>query len=217
MKFLSWLLILCFTTQAAFAGTVREDLTSALNNYEYSMVVEWDQKDKEKAEAFSKQFIAEVQKLIDRGLKKEELLSVVESRVTSPERLATIKMKAALLKDSVTDAQGVANLLQSELTELGQRGASWNGEVQMYVLAIVPLILLGALIIYQHMWNQSHRCKTAAREMVCETVCDDWSYSESANCDSWGQNCSGGEYCVSSHEECGLEEFCKEWEKIPGR
>lgn len=210
MKLLSWLLILCFTTQA-FAGTVREDLTAALNNYEYDMVVEWDQKDKEKAEAFNEEFKKSLAQLTNRGLTKDELLSVVEGRV-SKERFEAIKMKATLLQD----ARSVSDLLQSELSGMGQRGASWNGDVQMYVLAIVPLVLLGALILYQHMWNQSHRCARAALETVCETVCDDWSYSEN-NCDSWGNNCTSGEYCARSHEECGLEEFCKEWEKIPGR
>lgn len=215
MRLLSWLLILCFTTQA-FAGTVREDLTVALNNYEYDMVVEWDQKDKVMAEKFSENFSKTLNKLFDRGLTQDELLSVVESRMTDKERFKAIKMKATLLKDQAGDAQSVTRLLQDEMANLGTRGASWNGEIQMYVLAIVPLIILGALIIYQHMWNQSHRCATAAREEVCEDVCDDWSYSDS-NCDSWGNNCTSGEYCARSHTECGLEEFCKEWEKIPGR
>ena len=210
MKLLSWLLILCFTTQA-FAGTVREDLTNALNDYEYNMIVEWDQKDKAKAEAFNDQFSKTVAKLTDRGLTKDDLLSVVEGRVTK-ERFQAIQMKATLLKDT----RSVSDLLQSELSEMGLRGASWNGEVQMYVLAIVPLVLLGALILYQHMWNQSHRCARAAMETVCESVCDDWSYSDNM-CDSWGNNCTSGEYCARSHEECGLEEFCKEWEKIPGQ
>lgn len=216
MKLITWFLILCFTTQA-FAGTVREDLTVALNDYEFDMVVEWDQKDKAKAEAFNTNFSQSLEKLFKRGLTQTELLSVVEQRVTNKERFQTIKMKAALLQNSLTDPKSVTDLLQKELSEMGQRGASWNGEVQMYVLAIVPLILIGALIIYQMSWNQSHRCAEASREMFCETVCDDWSYSESANCDSWGQNCSGGEYCVSSHEECGLQEVCQEWEKIPGK
>lgn len=212
MKLFSWLLILCFTTQA-FAGTVREDLTTALNDYEYDMVVEWDQKDKAKAEAFNEKFSQSVEKLFKRGLTQSELLAVVESRVTNKERFATIKMKATLLQNSLTDARSVTDLLQKELSEMGQRGASWNGEVQMYVLAIVPLVLIGALIIYQHMWNQSHRCAEASQEMFCEDVCDDWSYSDN-NCDSWGNNCTSGEYCARSHEECGLQEVCQEWEKI---
>lgn len=211
MKLITWFLILCFTSQA-FAGTVGEDLTTALNDYEYSMVVEWDQKDAAKAEAFNQEFTKAVKKLMDRGLTKDELLSVVEKRVTSKERFETIKFKAALLKDQVTDARSIANLLQSELSDMGQRGASWNGEVQMYVLAIVPLILLGALILYQHMWNESHRCKQAARVEVCHEVCDDYSYRDS--CSSWDSGCTTGEYCVSSHEECGLEQQCQEWEKI---
>jgi hypothetical protein len=212
MKLITWFLILCFTTQA-FAGTVREDLTSALNDYEYNMVVEWDQKDSAKAEAFNKEFSSALEKLFKQGLTQEELLSVVEKRVTSKERFEAIKMKASLLQNSASDARSIADLLQRELSDMGHRGASWNGEVQMYVLAIVPLVLLGALIIYQHMWNQSHRCVEAAREEVCHSVCDDYSYRDT--CSTWDDStCTTGEYCVSSHEECGLEEFCKEWEKI---
>ncbi len=214
MKLFSWLLILCFTTQA-FAGTVREDLTTALNDHEYNMVVEWDQKDKAKAEAFNEQFTKNIAKLIDRGLSKAELLAAIEGRVTNKERFQSIKMKATLLQDSISDARDVTDLLQKELSEMGQRGASWNGDVQMYVLAIVPLVLIGALILYQHMWNQSHRCAEASREMFCEDVCDDWSYGTS--CDTWGNNCTEGQVCMRSHQECGLEEVCQEWEKIPGR
>lgn len=212
MKLFSWLLILCFTTQA-FAGTVREDLTTALNDYEFDMVVDWDQKDKARAEAFNEKFAQSLEKLFKRGLTQTELLSVVEGRLTNKERFQTIKMKASLLQNSLTDARSVTDLLQKELSEMGQRGASWNGEVQMYVLAIVPLVLIGALILYQYTWNQSHRCAEASREMFCEDVCDDWSYSDN-NCDSWGNNCTSGEYCARSHEECGLQEVCQDWEKI---
>lgn len=214
MKFLSWILVFCFTSQV-FAGTVQQDLTTALNNYEYDLVVEWDQKDMKKAEAFNKEFADTLNKLYDRGLSQEELLKTVEARSTDKAKFAALKAKATLLGNSATDARSIANLLQSQVADMGQRGASWNGEVQHYLLAIVPLVILGALIIYQYSWNRSHRCAEAAREEVCTDVCDDWSYSD-RNCDSWGNNCTSGEYCARSHTECGLEEVCKEWEKIPG-
>ena len=212
MKIITWILVLCFTSQV-FAGTVKEDLTVALNNYEYDMVVDWDQKDMKKAEAFNENFAQAVEKLYDRGLTNEELLAAIELRSRDKAKFATLKAKANLLGNSASDARSVANLLQSELSDMGQRGASWNGDVQHYLMAIIPLVLVGALIIYQMVWNKTHRCASAARHEVCHDVCDD--YSSHEVCDSNWDNCHTEEYCVRSHEECGLEEFCESWEKIP--
>lgn len=211
MKLLSWILILCFSAQA-FAGTAQEDLTTALNDYEYNMVVEWDQKDVEKAEAFNQQFANTLEKLYERGLTQEELLAKIEARVHDKTKFSALKASALLAGERASDARTVADLLQSQLPNMGQRGASWNGEV--YFWTIAPLVIIAALIIYQYVWKSNHRCAEAAREEVCDEVCDDWSYSDN-NCDSWGNNCTSGQYCVRSHTECGLQEFCKKWEKIP--
>src|SRR6476620_877805 len=105
MKLITWILVLCFTSQV-FAGTAREDLTTALNNYEYNMVVDWDQKDMKKAEAFNQKFADTLAKLYDRGLKQEELLSALEGRIKNKEKFDALKMKAALAENSVTDARG---------------------------------------------------------------------------------------------------------------
>ncbi|MFL5785257.1 MAG: hypothetical protein ACJ76H_11640 [Bacteriovoracaceae bacterium] len=178
------------------------------------MVVDWDQKDMKKAEAFNQQFADALQKLYDRGLTQEQLLSQVEARTNDKTKFAALKAQATLLGKSATDAGSIANLLQRQLSGMGERGASWNGQVVQYAMAIVPLVILGALIIYQAVWKSTHRCAEASREEVCSSVCDDYSYSD-YNCDSWGENCTSGEYCARSHEECGLEEQCQRWEKIP--
>lgn len=208
MKILSLILALTFSMQA-FSSTVKEGLEKALNEYEYSMVVEWDQKDQAAAEKFTHEFSLALQNLKDQGLTHEELLSYIEGRVKDKEKFETIKASAALSGKNASSAMEIAKVLESNMEHMGLKGASWNGSVA-YLLAAAPIILLTALIINTYIWNTSHRCVAAHTYESCgyETYCTDYDYDY-----------DGNQYCEDYDTEysCSDVERCDEWEKIPGK
>lgn len=206
MKFLTWILIFCFATQA-MASTVREGLEAAMNEFEYDMVVEWDQKDAKKAEAFTQKFIQSLEGLYEQGLSNDELMKYIEGRVKDKEQLAAIRASAALSAKDGASAENIAKALQSNMEKFGQRGASWTGGVAMTAV-ITGLVAIGALIIYQLVWNLSRRCVEAQMQERCgnEDYCSDYDYDSEGNsyCEDWDTRYS-----------CENVETCLHWENKP--
>lgn len=204
MKFLTWILIFCFASQA-MASTVREGLESAMNEFEYSMVVEWDQKDQKKAEEFTKKFTESLEQLYQQGLSNAELMKYIESRVSDKGQLSAIKAKALLDSQNGASPESIAQSLKDNLEKFGQRGASWTGGVA-YAAVITGIVAIGALIVYQLVWNLKHRCVKAQMEEHCgyESVCTDY------DTDSEGHS-----YCedYDSVYDCDNVEVCLEYEK----
>lgn len=119
MKFLTWILIFCFTTQAFAVTNVREGLQSAMNEFEYDMVVEWDQKDRAKAEQFTKKFTEKLEALYKEGLSDAEVMRYIETRVVDQKQLANIKASAALQSKGGSSAQNLARALQENMDKFG--------------------------------------------------------------------------------------------------
>ena len=196
MKFLTWILIFCFATQA-MASTVREGLEAAMNDFEYDMVVEWDQKDAKKAEEFSQKFTEKLEVLYQQGLSNDIMMKYIEGRVTDKKQLAAIKASAAFSSTGGSSAANIAKALQDNMDKFGNRGASWTGGVA-YAAVIAGILAVTALIVYQLVWNLEHRCAEAQMEEHCgeETVCDDWDDGECEDYDTV-YSCDDVEVCLS--------------------
>jgi hypothetical protein len=205
MKFLTWILVLCFITQALAVTNVREGLQSAMNEFEYDMVVEWDQKDRAKAEQFTKKFTEKLEALYKEGLSDAEVMRYIETRVVDQKQLANIKASAALQAKGGSSAQNLAKALQENMDKFGNQGASWPGGAA-YAAVISGILIVGALIVYQLVWNLEHRCAEGEMNEVCgeKSYCSDYDYDSEGNsyCDEW-----------YTSWECDNVERCKRWEK----
>jgi hypothetical protein len=195
MKFLTWILLFCFATQA-MSATVKDGLELAMNDFEYDMVVEWDQKDAAKAAEFSKKFTDKLEALYQQGLSNDVLMNYVESRVKDKSQLAAIRASSALAAKDGSSSQNIAKVLQDNMTKFGDRGASWTGGVA-YTAVIAGLLAVAALIVYQLVWNSKHRCGRAQMEEHCgeETVCDDYDNGECEDYDTV-YTCDDVEVCL---------------------
>ena len=204
MKFITWIVIFCLTTHA-MAGTIREGLETAMNEFEYEMVVEWDQKDVAKAEAFTQKFSSKLEALFQQGLTNRELMKYVESRVVDKRQLAAIQASAALSAEGGASARHMATVLRDNMDKFGERGASWTGGVA-YAAVITGLVAIAALIVYQLVWNLNHRCAEAQMEERCgeETFCEDYD-----------TDYDGTTYCedYDTRYTCDDVEICLRWEK----
>ncbi len=203
MKFLTWILILCFASQA-MAATVREGLEAAINDYEYSMVVDWDQKDSKVAEAFTQKFTDKIEALYQQGMTNDILMKYVESRVFDKKKLAAIQAAAALTAEGGSSAQNIAKAIQEN--KLGVQGASWSGGIAAAGI-ITGIVAIAALIVYQLVWELNHRCESGYTTEVCghESFCTDYDYDFE----------DGSEYCSNSETQyvCNDVEKCSNWVK----
>lgn len=211
MKLISWLLLLCITSNV-FAKSIEHDLKNSIEEFQYSLTVEWDQKDDVALKKIVAELNKDLQNLKGQGMTEEQLLSVIEKSTVSKEKFDQIKAKL-LLNRSSNSVETITEVLKSEIENLGARGASWNGSADVYYsLAAVALIglLVWAAIAWQNdkeEWNNS-TCLVAENYESCgeEFRCTAYDYST----DEWGhrtETCVGGVY----EWVCHTYNRCLEW------
>ncbi|MFL5784522.1 MAG: hypothetical protein ACJ76H_07940 [Bacteriovoracaceae bacterium] len=190
-KLFSLILVLCFSVNVMAAST--SGLERAMDDYQYALTVEWDQKDQAVYQAKTDAFFAEMAKMIaDEGLTKEQILSVAEKKMQNKAQLEALKLKLQLA-GKASNSQELAGILQSSVKDMYSRGASWNGDV----LPMVGIGLLVAAVIGYAVWfSATHECVAYEDRWECNTnnYCDDYGY------------CSGT-------ESCGWEPYCTQYVK----
>lgn len=199
MKILSALIAFCFTMNVfASTGSLKE-LETAIDDFQYSMTVEWDQKD----QAFKTQQIdgltSKVDQLFKKGLAVEDLNLLVEKRFHNSKVAEAVKLKLALLGNKVTPAN-VAQVLKDNSIELYQQGASWNGDTHMFIAIGVAVVAIIAIALAYSGWKKdNYECAEYAIADYCTDAYDchgnDSEYS-SGHCSYAGTRCGSYERCI---------------------
>jgi hypothetical protein len=212
-KMISIVLLLCLSVNV-MAGTAGvQKLEKHLNEYQYAMTVEWDQKDQKFKDAKTKEFNASLEKVIrEDGLSQLEVLSLLEKKLISHQALEAIRLKLALLGNT-SSPEALTKALESSTKDMYTQGASWNGEV------VIPLaigVIVVAIIAYKWWWEKNHVC--AEWELRDECVTSNWDdRSCTTDTDEYGNSDT---YCDTYWNEettvtCGPMNYCLRYEKIP--
>ena len=155
-KLLSIILCFAFTAQFAFAGNT-ELLKQVLDEYNYSLSVEWDQKDQNFYDQKTKEFFNSLNVLvIEKGLNKEDILSLLEKSVKDKYVLEAMKTRFSLNQDSEINTQQILEVFQETNRGLYQRGASWiDGDTLLW---IGGGLVVAALIGYSIWFAVNYEC-----------------------------------------------------------
>lgn len=211
-KIISFFLLICLTTNVfASTGTVQA-LEAHLDEYQYALTVDWDQKDQKFYDTATEAFFQKMQVLITDGhLTKAEVLTMVEKKSANKNAVEALKLKFTLL--SMQDSpKALAQAIKDSSKEMYSQGASWNGEV-MIPLGIGLVII--AVLAYKWWWDANHKCvsweerydcsSSTWDDRSCSTVTDVDGY-ESEECDYYWQQ--------EVTTTCGPMNFCTQYEKI---
>src|SRR5688572_18248723 len=126
MKIMSLVLCLCFTMNV-FAGSVSE-FEKSLDNLQYSLTVEWDQKDQAVYEKVTKTFFDEMEVMMaTQQLTQEQVLAVLEKKIANKKALEAIKLKLSLM--GKVNESNLSEVLKENSKEMYAQGASWNGDI----------------------------------------------------------------------------------------
>jgi hypothetical protein len=136
-KLLGFILLSIMVPQLAFASYAGE-LKTILDDYTYSMEVQWDQNDQAFASQKRKEFISKLEVLINHGLSEND---IIEASGVKLEDLS----KEVLLRD-LTNAKDIADFL-SHHREF-QKGANWSGDVVLASIFFTPIIVMIGLMIH---------------------------------------------------------------------
>ena len=167
MRLISALLCLCLTFNVmAASGTVQE-LERALDDYQYALTIEWDQKDAtfmtEKTEAFYKTLSA----LMEKGLTQNEIMDLVAKKTSNPKELEALTLKMKMLAANSSSSTELAQVMTENSKNFYSNGASWEG----YYYATAGVFVVVAALVGYSIWFESQRtCVATAQGTQCGWV-----------------------------------------------
>lgn len=193
MKLLSLLLVWCFTLNAFASTGVMGQLESKIDEYNYAVTVEWDQKDQSFFDKETQKFTQELDKLFsEQGLTSAELTTLLEKKIKDKNLLNSIKLKISLMK-SLSPKEIMDSLKKDNLYS---HGASWSGDTQIWIIGGVVVVALALLIAHSEWWNDNHVCTKYGQADYCTDEYD-----------------CRGESCWYDGTYCGTYERCIKYER----
>ena len=189
-------------TLNSFAATGGEALAILIDDFQYTLTVDWDQKDQDKYEQYTKSFYERLDKLTqEQGLTTQEIEKTILEKIKNPKVLEAIKLKIKLMGNNPSREQ-VLRLVKDESRNMYAQGSNWAGEA----IVMIPLVAMVGLLIYAVVFSLTHKCvqyeQTDRYTCTENTACVD-SYASVGPCTNIGL----GTY------NCGYEDRCVKYEK----
>lgn len=198
MKIISVLLALCFTMNVfASTGGISE-LSAAMDEYQFAMTVEWDQKDQafkaKQLEALS----SKMGELFKEGLTPQDVNVLIDNRFKNSQVAQAAKLKLSLMGNNITPAN-VVDILKDNSSDIYSNGASWNGNAQIFVWGGVIVAIIAIAVAYSQWKKNNYECAEYAIADFCTDAYDchgsDSEYS-SGHCSYAGTRCGSYERCI---------------------
>jgi hypothetical protein len=114
-----------------------ESLKNLIEDYTYSMTVEWDQQDMAFANQKRADFVHGLSSLVEKGLTKEEII------IASGMNLESIKNEVEML--NLKSSEEIASFLITR--KEFKKGANWVGDVVLATIFFTPFILMIGMMI----------------------------------------------------------------------
>jgi hypothetical protein len=165
MKFISWILLICISSNVLASASSMQELESSLDEYQYSMTVDWDQNDKAFYKQKTEAFFSKLQELMKDGrVSQSEVMTLIQTKVSDKNVINNMKVQLGDVSSAKSSSE-LANILKDNSDKFYAKGASWNGDTTMTIAGIAAVVgLLGYLIWY----GATHKCVASNREYVCE-------------------------------------------------
>lgn len=190
-KFFALFLILSITTAQANVVS-NNNLKLAFDELNYSLSVDWDQKDRAFYDAQMKKFQDEVKELQAQGLTNSEIVAFAKSQVKDEKLAKDIDTAFTMIQVNKLSEAEARKLVLDTVSKGYTQGASWRGEVAVYTT--IAVVLVAALVVGLAVGlggnvtvSTGSYC-TNYTEYVCYDYYDSWGYY-------WYTDCYYETYC----------------------
>ena len=211
-RLLSAVLLFCFTLNAFASSSGVLKLERLLDDYQYAVTVEWDQKDQKYYDAETKRIFEGMSALIqEEGLTKGEVLTLVEQKLVNKRTLEALKFKLNVLSKTESP-EDLARTLKESSKDMYSQGANWNAEVT--IIAGIGIVII-AVLAYKWWWDVNHKCVAWEEKYDCTRSSWDDRHCSTEK-DSNGVERETCDYYWQKEitETCGMMNFCTEYQKI---
>jgi len=176
--FKKWIILftlLTFFSGQAFANSA-DGLKIAFDELNYSLTVEWDQKNQGFYDEQMNRFVENLKSLQDQGMTKNELISFVKTSIKDERMVREIESTFKVIELRKLSPQEAAKLMGDTMRKNSyHRGASWNGTLTV-VTTIGTLIVIGASIVLAGwVYQRNHDCSYGGSchydILTAQTIC----------------------------------------------
>lgn len=143
-KLFSFIVLFSLLTTQSFASS-QNGLAAAFEELNYSLSTEWDKKDKTFYVEQMKKFTATLRDLQAQGLTNSELMSFIKSQLKDQRTAKELDTVFTLVSLNQMSFEESTKYMADVMNKTRNAGASWNGEVLLYVG--LGLVIVGALAI----------------------------------------------------------------------
>lgn len=143
-RLFSFLFMFILLTVHATAST-QDGLKAAFDELNYSLTVEWDQKDMSFFNNQSEKFTTELMKLRDSGMTNKELMDFAVSQVKDKNLAKEIQTTFSMVSINAMSTEDAQEHVKSIITKSYGTGASWSGRAT--ATTVVAIIAIAAVIL----------------------------------------------------------------------
>ncbi len=178
-------MVFAITTTSAFANS-HVGLKAAFDELNYSLTVEWNQKDKAFYDAQMKKFNATLKELQAKGLTNAELIAFVKSEVKDAKVAKDMETAFTMIQLQKMNASQAANYMTETMKRSYSVGASWNGDAALYIGLGVLLVVVALSLAAGGVSGTGNGGGGYCEEFyVCDTYCYNdyfWGYTCEDDC-----------------------------------
>jgi hypothetical protein len=173
-KLIALMMVISMFTVSANAAT-QTGLKAAFDELNYSLSVEWDQTNKDFYSAQMKKFSSSVNALQAKGLTNAELVAFVKSEVKDARVAKDLETAFNMIQINKMTSEDASKYMVETMKKSYSTGASWNGEVFVYLA--VAVLIVGIAVAISRSSNSNNGSASCVSYQVCQTNCyDDYYY-----------------------------------------
>lgn len=172
------LLLVLITFTAQVSANSQTGLKAAFDELNYSLNVEWDQKDLNFYNAQSEKFTSEIMKLQEMGLSNKELMDFAILQIKDKKLAHEIQTTFSLVSIDAMSSQEAQEHIKKAIANSYGHGASWNGATVLggVVLVIIIVAVIGylnkdAITKEAEKCYMAYKCHEVCELGVCRQVC----------------------------------------------
>ena len=138
-KLITLMMVVAIFTVQVHAST-QNGLKAAFDEMNYSLTVEWDQKNKSFYDAQMKKFMGQVRELQKQGLTNAQMVEFAKSQIKDQKVAKDLETAFSMITINKMSSEEASQYMIESMKRAYSNGASWNGDVLIY-LAVGLLIV----------------------------------------------------------------------------
>ncbi len=162
--FTLFLAMAIFSVQAS--ASTHDGLKAAFDEMNYSLSVEWDQKDQAFYETNLKKFTSTIRELQKAGLTNEEMITFTKSQIKDAKVAKDLETALSVITINKMDTEEASKYMMNSMKRVYSEGAAWSGGV---AVSVVVVLVLATLLI-------AAAASTPSRSIGYNTCYDDCYY-----------------------------------------